>query len=92
MIPIHLCSTGQRFKHTFYEKHFKPSKKKARKEASVDITNWMTNRYIHCATDINQNKHVYIKTVKFLNKHCHILLEVVYNICMYHIRATLNAQ
>ena len=31
MIPIHLCSTGQSFKHT-YEKDFKTSKKRLQKK------------------------------------------------------------
>ena len=38
------------------------------------------------------NKHyIYIKTVKFLNQHLHITLEMVCNICMYHLRARLTA-
>ena len=66
--------------------------KKTRKEASVDISKWMTNRYIRCAIDTDHNKHyVYNKRVKFLNQHFHIILEIVCKICMYHLRATLTA-
>ena len=38
MISRHLCSKGQRFKHTLMKKILKPAKK-IRKEASVDISN-----------------------------------------------------
>ena len=87
MIPIHICPTGQRFKYT-YKNTLKPAKK----TVLVDISNWMANRYIHCATDINHNKHyIYIKTVKFSNQYFHITLEIVCNIFMYHLRATLTA-
>ena len=85
MILIHLCSTGQSFKHT-YEKDKKNQQKKTTTESSVDIS------YIHCAIDTDHNKHVYIKTVKFLNQHFYITIEMVRNICMYHLRATLTAQ
>ena len=87
MIPIHLYSTGETFIDTVYETDFKTSKRKARKEASMkDISNWMINRYIHCATDIDHNKYAYIKTVKFLNQH----INMVCNICVYHVCATLK--
>ena len=32
MIPIHLCSTEQRLKHTVYEKDFEICKKKKKKK------------------------------------------------------------
>ena len=75
------------------KKILKPAKK-TRKEASVDISNWMTNEYIHCTIGTDDNKHVSIKTVKFLNQHFHITrrMQMVCNTCMSHLRATLNAQ
>ena len=49
------------------KKFLKPVKK-TRKEVSVDMSNWMSKRYIRCTIDTDHNKHyVYIKTVKFLN-------------------------
>ena len=93
MIPIQLCSTVQRFKH-IYEKDFKTSKKDALvKRSFVGYKQLNVNRCIHCAIDTDHNKHyVYIKTGKLLNQHFHITLELVCNICMYHLRATLTAQ
>ena len=89
MILIHLCSTVQRL---HMKKILKPVKD-TRKESSVDISNSMTNRYIRCAIDTDHNKHyVYTKTVKFLNHHFQLTLEMVCNICMYHLRATLTTQ
>ena len=60
MIPTYLCTKGQRFKHTVYEKVFKT------REISIkDISNWMANRYIYSAIDTITKKHNYIKTVQF---------------------------
>ena len=68
MILIHLCSTVQRFKHT-YEKDFKTSKNVFGGHKQLN-----TNRCIRCATDTYHNKHyIYIKTVKLLNKHFHVV-------------------
>ena len=50
MIPIHLCTTGHRFKQTLYKKILKPEKLQ-------DISNWIPNKYKHCTTDNDHNKH-----------------------------------
>ena len=92
MIPIHLCSTVQRFKHVL-EKDFKTCKQDASVKRSFGGHKQLNvNRFIHCAIDTDHKKHVYIRRVKFLNQHFHITLEMVCNICMYHVRATLTAQ
>ena len=92
MIPIHLCSTVQRFKHA-HEKDFKTSKKDALVKRSFGGHKQLNlNRCLCCAIDTDHNKHyVYIKRVKFLNQHFHITLEMMCNICMYYLRATLTA-
>ena len=88
------------------KKILKPVKKMFRwKEASVDINNWIltdvyfatdtdhNTYYNSCAIDTDHNTHyVYIKTGKLLNQHFHITLEMVCNICMYHLHSTLTAQ
>ena len=83
----------QRFQNKIpwnFGKDFKTSKKKTRKEASVDISNWMTNRYIRCVIDTDHNKHyVYIKAVKFLNQRFHITILLVW--CeMKHFHVSLK--
>lgn len=72
MIPIHLCSSGQRFKQTCNEKCFK-----TRLEKSFG---GHKHRYMHRAIDNDHKKqYVYVKTVKFLNQHFQIALEMVRN-------------
>ena len=62
------------------------------KKISKPVKKTSIYMYLCYAIDTDHNKHVYIKIVKFLNQHFHITLEMVCNICMYHLGATLAAQ